>query len=61
MELSERDLRMAAAALRIAADQYRIDANSMVDLPGHDRLIDQFRTQSRDALALADRITAKIG
>lgn len=24
MELSERDLRMAAAALRIAADQYRM-------------------------------------
>ncbi len=57
-DMPDDDVQTIVHALRVAADRYREDAESLrTDAGGpHDRLIAQFKRQQADANALADRI-----
>ncbi len=65
IDISERDARLVALALRVAADQFNADVRARVGPDSQRAAIliwrEQYTAQERDARRLADHVEACIG
>jgi hypothetical protein len=58
LHIDPEDLSTLVNGLRVAADRFDEDAKVCDDVPGHERMAEQFRQQAKDSRAIADAVEA---